>query len=397
MVDGLDNNDDTVGGVRATFSQDAVREFQVLASSYSAEFGKASGGVVNIVTKSGTNQIAGGLFEYFRDRRLNSRGHFDEFDAAGRRVETPKAPFRQHQFGATLGGPLKRNRTFGFASIERLAIDQIHTVTIDDATVVMHPFMAVALGTPAEILRRAGFAVEVGNVPFAVRSTAILGKIDYTIGSNHAVALRINSGVGMHGSIQPFGGITARSRGGERRNRDHMVAGSLSSVSGSRTVYELRAQVAYRSLSLRPLDPACGGPCVREDQGGPAVDVVGVASVGRVGLLPQDRVDVRYQLIDTISHEKGAHHLKSGVDVNVIDVRTAALPLAFGGQFTFGTGEPIHVVGRELVPWPARCPGQKNVRAVAGDRRVHAIEDRGHRHRLRPQSGAEPGPRKKFR
>ena len=84
-VDGLDNNDAAVGSVRATFSQEAVREFQVLTNSYSAEFGKASGGVVNIVTKSGTNTLSGNAFFYFRDESLNAKGHFEKFDPAGQR------------------------------------------------------------------------------------------------------------------------------------------------------------------------------------------------------------------------------------------------------------------------------------------------------------------------
>src|SRR5581483_11220570 len=71
-VDGLDNNDPTIGSVRATFSQEAVQEFQVLTNSFSAEFGKASGGVVNIVTKSGTNTISGNAFFYGRDDALNA-------------------------------------------------------------------------------------------------------------------------------------------------------------------------------------------------------------------------------------------------------------------------------------------------------------------------------------
>ena len=73
-VDGLDNNDSSIGSVRATFSQEAVREFQVLTNSYTAEFGRASGGVVNIVTKSGTNTMAGNLFFFLRDGALNCEG-----------------------------------------------------------------------------------------------------------------------------------------------------------------------------------------------------------------------------------------------------------------------------------------------------------------------------------
>ena len=91
-VDGLDNNDSALGSVRATFSQEAVREFQVLTNSYSAEFGKASGGVVNIVTKSGTNTMAGNLFFFLRDGALNSKDHFERFNPAGQPIDRDEGP-----------------------------------------------------------------------------------------------------------------------------------------------------------------------------------------------------------------------------------------------------------------------------------------------------------------
>jgi len=94
-VDGFDNNDETIGGVRATFSQEAVREFQVLTQSYSAEFGKASSGVVNIVTKSGTNVPTATVFGYFRDDGLNAKEHFEQFDPAGQRIDQAKAPSQE--------------------------------------------------------------------------------------------------------------------------------------------------------------------------------------------------------------------------------------------------------------------------------------------------------------
>src|SRR5439155_25751667 len=97
MVDGLDNNDIVVGAVRATFSQEAIREFQVLADSYSAEFGKASGGVVNIVTKSGTNAVRGNAYMYFRDASLNAMGYFEKFDVFGSPVDLGKAPYSVKQ------------------------------------------------------------------------------------------------------------------------------------------------------------------------------------------------------------------------------------------------------------------------------------------------------------
>jgi hypothetical protein len=130
MVDGFDNNDQVVGAVRATFSQEAVREFQVLTNSYSAEFGKASGGVVNIVTKSGTNVARGNAFFYFRDDSLNARGYFEQLDIFGNPVDLEKAPFNQKQWGGTFGGPLARNQTFFFGSFEQTNIRASNLVTI---------------------------------------------------------------------------------------------------------------------------------------------------------------------------------------------------------------------------------------------------------------------------
>src|SRR5687767_1666710 len=91
MVDGVDNNDPIVGAVRATFSQEAIQEFQVLTNSYSAEFGKASGGVVNIITRSGTNDPGGNLFYFYRNDSLNSKSTFEQSN------NLDKAPFDQSQ------------------------------------------------------------------------------------------------------------------------------------------------------------------------------------------------------------------------------------------------------------------------------------------------------------
>ena len=112
MIDGFDNNDNVVGATRLRTSQEAVREFRVLTDSFSAEFGRASGGVVNIVTKSGTNDFHGNTFMFVRDRSLNSRSYFEKFDIFGTPVALDKAPFDQQQLGATFGGPLRRNRAF---------------------------------------------------------------------------------------------------------------------------------------------------------------------------------------------------------------------------------------------------------------------------------------------
>ena len=108
MVNGGDANDLFVNGPAIQPSPDAVEEFRVLTNTFDAEFGRNSGSVVNVVTKSGTNEIHGDVYEFFRNNVLNTRGYFDDSVAA----------YHQNQFGATMGGPLKKDRTFIFGSYE---------------------------------------------------------------------------------------------------------------------------------------------------------------------------------------------------------------------------------------------------------------------------------------
>ena len=109
MIDGLDNVS-IVGGVRSGISQEAVYEFQVNRSSYSTEQGGAPGGAINIVTKSGTNELHGSLFGLARNRRFQARNYFDP----------GKGAYTRAQGGASLGGPLQRNKTFFSVTYERL-------------------------------------------------------------------------------------------------------------------------------------------------------------------------------------------------------------------------------------------------------------------------------------
>ncbi|MBI4477636.1 MAG: TonB-dependent receptor, partial [Acidobacteria bacterium] len=347
-VDGLDNNDAVVGSVRATFSQEAVREFQVLTNSYTAEFGKASGGVVNIVTKSGTNTVGGDVFFYLRDKALNARGHFEDFDPAGNRINSPKAPYNQKQFGATIGGPIRKDRTFYFLSFERLDVSASNFVTIDDATPVRHPVLPVVFGTPAQILRNAGFPVEVGNVPYAVESNQFLAKIDHHISSGHTLTARFNAADTLNENIEPFGGLVAKSRAAALDSRDIMAATTLTSLISTTMVNDLRVQVADRDQKVLALDPRCAGPCDAFDEGGPTLEVTGFASVGRHRFTPQPRRNTRFQVLDTFAYYAGRHQIKTGVDFSYINNRDQALPLHFGGRYIF-RALPLAAVG---VPLP---------------------------------------------
>ena len=320
MVDGFDNNDPSVGAVRATFSQEAVREFQVLTNSYSAEFGKAAGGVVNIVTRSGTNDVRGTAFGYFRDEALNAKDHFERFDRFGNRLDREKAPFGQVQWGGVLGGPIRKAKTFFFGSFERLAVEANNFVNID-------PHAATVLGAN-------GFPVELGHVPYEVRTTDVLGKIDHQFSPTSALVVRANVGTALNENIEPFGGLVAKSRGAVLLRDDVSIAVSHTHVFG-RVVNEARIQFARQDFTVQSLDPACGGPCETDDSGGPTLELPGVASVGRQRFTPQLRKNDRYQLTETVSFAAGRHSFKAGVDGNYLDNRVAALPLHFGGRFIF--------------------------------------------------------------
>jgi hypothetical protein len=123
MVNGADANDVFVNLAGVQPSPDTIQEFRVLTNTFDAEFGRNSGSVINVVTKSGTNQFHGDIYEFLRNRVLNSRGFFD----------TTTPDFKQNQFGGTLGGPIRTDRTFFFGSYEGRRIR--HGISSDVVTV----------------------------------------------------------------------------------------------------------------------------------------------------------------------------------------------------------------------------------------------------------------------
>ena len=149
LLDGTDINNvynKTPGSAAGVLlGVDAVREFQVLTNAYSAEFGRSAGGVINAVTRSGTNDFHGSAFEFHRNSALDARHFFDP-------PSQPKPDFTRHQFGAVLGGPIRKDKTFFFAAyeglVERLGVTGVTVVPDDNArrgvlpggrTITLHP------------------------------------------------------------------------------------------------------------------------------------------------------------------------------------------------------------------------------------------------------------------
>ena len=115
LLDGADNNDTDVRGYTLQPSVDAIQEFKIATNSYSAEYGSAGAGQVNVITRSGSNELHGAAYDYLRNRDLDARNFFDG---------SSKPQFIRNQVGGWLGGPVRRNSTFFYGSYEGLREDQ---------------------------------------------------------------------------------------------------------------------------------------------------------------------------------------------------------------------------------------------------------------------------------
>src|SRR5215510_10563605 len=142
QIDGVDNNDIIGNGVRPTISQEAVNEFQINRNAYNAEFGRAAGGIINIVSKSGTNQFHGNVYNYFRNERLDGRNVF-----AQSLQKDP--PFKRNQPGFTFGGPIKKDKIFFFTAYEGLIRRESTFTTILSDPTILQP-TAAQMGQPGQ-------------------------------------------------------------------------------------------------------------------------------------------------------------------------------------------------------------------------------------------------------
>lgn len=138
ILDGIDNNSNDNGGNVLKTNVDAIEEFKVQTSNYSAEFGRSGGAVINATTRSGTNAFHGTVFEFLRNSALDARGYFEPADS-------PRAPFRQNQFGFTFGGPIKRNKLFFFADYQgtRIGTSQTDISTVPTPAELKGDFSAL--------------------------------------------------------------------------------------------------------------------------------------------------------------------------------------------------------------------------------------------------------------
>ena len=168
LVDGFYNQDEGFAQVKQQYSQDSIQEFQIISFGGSAEYGRAIGGIVNAVTKSGGNSLNGSAYGYFRNDSMNAL----TFPARNRGITT-KTPFERQQFGGSLGGPIRKDKTFFFGAYERLAEDEPfdNGITAENAAII---------GLRPE---------DIGDIPRYYRLNFMMGKVDHALNDNNRLQL----------------------------------------------------------------------------------------------------------------------------------------------------------------------------------------------------------------
>jgi outer membrane receptor protein involved in Fe transport len=204
QIDGGDNNDDTVGGLLQLFPLEAIQEFNFLTSRYKAEYGRSNGGVMNIVTKSGTNAYQGSFFEMFRDNSMNAQTETEK------RSDIAKQDYRRNQFGGSVGGPLMRDRAHFFFAAERTNQDTTQAV----GTQGLYPSLDGVYATP-------------------YRETLLTGKATANVTPRQYLTVRY----GRNQNSQPYGAtpLSTPDNWGDSANKFNSInVNHNMSLSGSR-------------------------------------------------------------------------------------------------------------------------------------------------------------------
>ncbi|MGZ4811889.1 MAG: TonB-dependent receptor [Terriglobales bacterium] len=311
-IDGVDNNDEYTGASRTELSLETIREFQVVNNGLSAESGGASGGSINVVTRSGANIYHGDAFVFVQNGSLNARPAFEEGPG--------KPGLSRYRIGGALGGPLRRDRTFFYTAFEQEhARGQTASDVSSQAILAINKLLATG-AYPALATRRLAASWS----PTARAETELSARLDHQLSPHHSLMLRYSfTNNRVANDAFNTGGLTDASARGSAFTKDHVLVGSLASVFSTSAVNDLRFQLATRRVVSRTADST-----------GPNIEIPGVVNFGRPYEGNSARRENHYQVSDSVTFTKGRHLLKIGATVNRIRLR-ASVPDGFGGLYIF--------------------------------------------------------------
>jgi outer membrane receptor protein involved in Fe transport len=308
VVDGLSANDDAAGLSGMTYGVDAIEQMQVVTSGAQAELGRALGGYINVVTKSGSNTFRGTAYDFVRDDRWN----------AANALSGTTLPMGQSQFGASVGGPIAKNRSFYFTNVEQRVLDQTGLVTISDPSVAVVNARLTQSGYQ-------GPHITTGVYPNPVDSLNVIAKVDHQVSSRDQLSVRYSRYGVTSTNARGAGGLSAPTASSNLDNTDQAVALGNTLILSSRTVLETRAQFANGDLKAPPSDPI-----------GPTVSIAGVATFGTSSTSPTGRLNKTFQIVNNLSHQAGAHAFRAGVDFLYND-DVITFPRSVRGSYTFSS------------------------------------------------------------
>jgi hypothetical protein len=276
LVDGMDNNDLTSGtSLNSFFSQQVVKEFVLLTHQFAPEFGRASGGMMNIITRQGTNEHLGEFFVQGTANAWNESGDFvDSLPDSGE----SQAAVRRYQAGMVFGGPILRDRAFYFAAYEHQQIDDVIAYTGID-----------------------GNGVEGGRMIAPTTDDSLFLRTDFNLGAEHTLMFRLSANDRSSEGIN-VGGVYTPEAGFRVEENDVQFVGSLNSVISPKLLSETRFLVSTSQFDQFANSDAAG------------VDRPSGVFGGNV-LNRQEREEEKFQLVQNFTVRAGAHTAKFGFDV----------------------------------------------------------------------------------
>ncbi|HKA21433.1 MAG TPA: TonB-dependent receptor [Blastocatellia bacterium] len=321
-IDGLDNNDDRSANPRVTLNPESIAEVQVITNQYAAEYGRASGGRINISTRSGSNSFHGNVYSYFGDESLNANTFFRNARNLGR------IPQQRRREGGVLSGPIRKQHDFFFATYERFDVPDLVEINalVPLATNPLFPLPKPNQPVPAE--SDVGLFAEEIATPETLNT--INARVDLSLSQSHNSVFRVDAVRGRNDRGFP---------GGTRLAETILRAGRDSSSIGVSDFMVFRNrlvnQARFQYSRLLPRSSA------KQDSVGVVINsprVTAGSFTGSDSSPAFEREENRTQLQDNLSLSAGNHLYKAGIDAHLVRSTFEDL-FASGGQYTFNNSE----------------------------------------------------------
>ena len=310
LVDGADSNNLFYGqatgrtGFRPyAFSQDAVLEFQVNANSFPAEVGRASGGTINMITKSGTNQFHGSAFEFYRDKGMNANTLINN------RTGLARSPYHFNQFGGSFGGPVKKNKAFFFLNYDQQK---------NNSTQVLSPN---SLPTAAQLPIFQKYLVPYS---LGLENKVALAKVDLNLTDRDRLSVRYNLSRYTGVNAENSGPASAQEHTGDNQVNTDNIAAVYTRILSPSMVWESRFNF------VKDNEPGFANAAV------PEVIILNGLSFGQNSFSPRFTNTKAYQPTSNVSVVKGRHTMKIGFDFNFARADNY-FPGNFAGSYTFNS------------------------------------------------------------